>query len=267
MLNQFRSSVVELDHGRMDYVCFGQGKRNLIVLPGLSDGMTTVRGKALFLAKPYRPYFNDYTVYMFSRERELTNGKTIEAMAADQAMALKKLGLNKVSLLGVSQGGMIALSLALQYPELVNQLILAVTSARSNPLIEARLSTWIRYAHINSHKQLMIDTAEHSYSPAYLAEYRRFYPLLGLIGKPKSYNRFLINAESILHFDCSAQLSSVACPTLIIGGELDDVVGVTESYFLHEQIPGSELYIYSGLGHALYEEAPDFYQRVFSFLR
>ena len=146
MLNQFRSSVVELDHGRIDYVCFGHGKRNLIVLPGLSDGLTTVRGKALFLAKPYRPLFNNYTVYMFSRERKLTNGKTIEEMAADQAMALKKLGLNEVSVLGVSQGGMIALSLALQYPELVNQLILAVTSARSNPLIEARLSAWIHYA-------------------------------------------------------------------------------------------------------------------------
>ena len=31
-------------------------------------------------------------------------------------------------------------------------------------------------------------------------------------------------------------------------------------------IPGSELYMYEGLGHAAYEEAPDFNERVFGFL-
>ena len=35
---------------------------------------------------------------------------------------------------------------------------------------------------------------------------------------------------------------------------------------LHARIPGSELFLYPGLGHAAYEEAPDFYSRVFEFL-
>ena len=35
---------------------------------------------------------------------------------------------------------------------------------------------------------------------------------------------------------------------------------------LNERIAGSALYIYPGLGHALFEEAGDFYQRVFDFL-
>ena len=35
---------------------------------------------------------------------------------------------------------------------------------------------------------------------------------------------------------------------------------------MKERIAGSELYVYPGLGHAAYEEARDFNQRVFHFL-
>jgi len=35
---------------------------------------------------------------------------------------------------------------------------------------------------------------------------------------------------------------------------------------MNERIANSRLHIYSGLGHAAYEEASDFYQRVYDFL-
>ena len=34
-----------------------------------------------------------------------------------------------------------------------------------------------------------------------------------------------------------------------------------------ERIPDCELYIYDGLGHGLYEEAPDFLKRVSDFCK
>ena len=266
MAKQIRNGTVELDDGILDYAVFGDGPKTLIVLPGLSDALTTVRGKALLLAGPYRPYLNDYTVYMFSRRRNLPADYSIAQMAEDQVNAIHTLGLHRVSVLGVSQGGMIALSMAVDHPECIERLVLAVTSSRPNDLIRTRLNTWNTYAQENRHQQLMIDTAEHSYSPAYLTKYRRAYPLLGLVGKPKTYDRFFTNTQAILSFDVSARLSSISCPTLMIGGETDDIVGVEESYYLQEHIPSSELYVYPGLGHALFEEAPDFYARVFAFL-
>ena len=51
----------------------------------------------------------------------------------------------------------------------------------------------------------------------------------------------------------------------IIGGAEDKVVGVEASRELHRMIADSKLYIYPGLGHAAYEEASDFNQRVFDF--
>ena len=133
-------------------------------------------------------------------------------------------------------------------------------------MTEERLNDWIEFAAKGDHKSLMIDTAENSYSEDYLKKYRKMYPVIGSIGKPKNYSRFLANAEAILGFDASADLPRIACPTLIIGGSDDRIVGAEASYKLHDLIPGSELYIYDGLGHAAYEEAPDFNDRVLRFL-
>ena len=43
-------------------------------------------------------------------------------------------------------------------------------------------------------------------------------------------------------------------------------MGAGAASALHEGIAGSELYVYPGLGHGLYEEAKDFYPRVYRFL-
>ena len=260
------NGTVPLGDTQMCWARFGHGERTLVVLPGLGDGLATVQGKALMLAGPYKPVFDEYTVYMFSRKDEMPVGYSIWDMAADQAAALRSLGIGKTAVMGVSQGGMLALALALEHADLIEKRVLAVTAPSANLLIRERVQRWIGFAEASDHKGLMIDTAEHSYSPARLKMLRRMYPLFGALGKPKDYNRFLINARAILAFDAADRLAAVNCPTLILGGEADDIVGADASRELHERIPGSELYLYSGLGHAAYEEAKDFYDRVFRFL-
>ena len=44
-------------------------------------------------------------------------------------------------------------------------------------------------------------------------------------------------------------------------------MGPEASKELAEAIPNSQLYLYPGLGHAAYEEAGDFNDRVFAFLK
>lgn len=261
-----KNGAVPIDDTEMSYVSFGQGKKNLILLPGLSDGLMTVRGKAALLAKPYRAFFDKYTVYMFSRKDKLPEGCTIREMAADQARAMKTLGIKTASVMGVSQGGMIAQYFAIDYPEMIEKLIIAVSAPRANAMVRTCVKKWMHYAESGDHKRLMIDTAEKGYSPEYLKKYRRIYPIIGAIGKPSDYTRFLISARAILGFDAYDELGRIACPTLILGGAEDLTVGVQASYEMHERIAGSELYVYPGLGHAAYEEAKDFNQRVLDFL-
>lgn len=266
MLFDVKNSAVNFKGAEMPYVSFGTGDKKLIVLPGLSDGLATVKGKALLLMWPYRKYLHDYTVYMFSRRDPIPENYSIREMAADQAEALRKLGIDRTSVLGVSQGGMIAQYLAADHPELVEKLVLAVTAPCLNTATKACIENWVKLAENGDHKALMTDTAERSYSEKYLKKYRKLYPVIGLIGKPENYNRFLANAGAILGFDALSELCSISCPTLIIAGQDDKITGLDASGELHERIRCSELYVYPGLGHAAYEEAPDFYDRVFSFL-
>lgn len=251
----------------MSYAAFGHGDRAMIILPGLSDGLTTVKGKALLLARPYRPFLDRFTVYMFSRKDRMPVGYSIRDMAADQAEALGRLGIRRACVMGVSQGGMIAQYMAIDHPELVERLVLAVTAPRANELVRDNVERWIGYAELDRFKALMVDTAEKSYTADALKKYRLAYPVIGAIGKPKRYDRFLINARAILGFDALGEIDKIACPTLIIGGEEDRIVGVQASYEMQERIPGSRLFVYPGLGHAAYEEAGDFNRRVFGFLQ
>ena len=260
-----KNGHVSLGETRMQYVSFGHGARRLVVLPGLSDGLATVEGKALALSLPYLRYLGDYTVYLFSRKDRMPEGYTIEDMADDQAAAMDALGIRRASVLGVSQGGMIAQALALRHPERVEKLILAVTASWSNDTLRRAVGDWIGMAQRGDHRALMVDTAERTYSEAYLGRSRALFPLLAKVTKPRSYERFLRNAEAILAFDLRGQMGEIRCPTLILAGSEDRTLGTEAAGELHREIRGSELFVYPGLGHGAYEEAKDFYARVFDF--
>ncbi|MCR5735376.1 MAG: alpha/beta hydrolase [Lachnospiraceae bacterium] len=249
----------------MYYAAFGRGSNKLVVLPGLSDGLATVKGKAWILSSPYKKFFQDYTVYIFSRKNDMPEGYSIADMADDQVLAMKDLGIDKACILGVSQGGMVAQYVAIRHPEVVKRLILAVTSPYANDVAKDAVSGWIDMADRGDHRALMVDTAEKMYSDEYLQKNRKYFPLIAKFTKPSSYDRFLKNANAILGFDARSELSKISCPTLIIAGSDDKTVGNDAPDELKNGITNSELYVYEGLGHGVFEEAKDFYDRVFAF--
>ena len=262
-----KNGCVTIGDTDMYYVSFGTGEKKLVVLPGLSDGLATVNGKAMILSFPYKRFFRDHTVYMFSRKNKMPEGYTIRDMAEDQILAMKALAIDQANLLGVSQGGMIAQYMAIDHPESVKKLILAVTAPNANAVVQDAVTGWIDMAMRKDHTALMVDTAEKMYSEKYLQKNRKYFPLLARFTKPRSYDRFLKNACAILSFDCRSELSKIHCPTLIIAGSDDHTVGNEAAAELNRSIADSELYVYEGLGHGAYEEAADFYDRVLEFCK
>ncbi len=260
-----KNGCVAVGNTDMNYVAFGSGPKRLVVLPGLSDGLATVKGKALILAPSFKRFFRDYTVYMFSRKNSMPQDYSIRDMADDQVLALKSLGVDRFHLLGVSQGGMIAQCIAIDHPEMVERLVLAVTAPYANTVVRESVTSWIGMVERGDHTSLMVDTAERMYSEKYLRRNRRYFPLLARFTKPRSYERFMRNANAILGFDCRGELPRISCPTLIIAGEDDHTVGNEAAFELNSGISGSELYVYEGLGHGAFEEAKDFYDRVLEF--
>ncbi len=264
---QAKNCCLELPGGTQDYICFGNGPKPLVMIPGVGDGLRTVKGMALPFAILYRSLAKDFTVYVFSRRRMLSPGMTTRDMAEDLNSALNALHLSSVALVGVSQGGMIAQWLAIDHPDKAEKLVLAVTLSRPNDVVKDVVSRWIEMADRGDYKGIMLDTAERSYSGKRLKWSRLEYGLLGSIGKPKSFDRFRIQAASCMTHQAYDFLDRIVCPTLVIGGGKDKIVTGQASVEISGRIPDCSMYLYEELGHGLYEEAPDFLERVSAFCR
>lgn len=128
----------------MDYISFGNGNKSLVIIPGLGDALKTVKGTAVTFALMYKLFAKDYKVYVFSRKNKLKQDCSTRDMATDLASVMKQLNITKAFVLGVSQGGMIAQYLAIDYPELVEKLVLAVTLCQPNETSKSVISNWLQ---------------------------------------------------------------------------------------------------------------------------
>ena len=260
------NAVVKLQNGEMDYIRFGTRKRILIMIPGLGDGLRTVKGTAAPMAMMYRCFAKDFTVYAFSRKRDLPKGYTTRDMARDQAEAMEALGIEKADIFGVSMGGMIAQHLAIDFPEKVNKLILTVTSARSNPILLESIGEWIDCANRGDHGAFMDSNLRRIYSDDYYRKNKAMAPLIGKLTKPASYDRFFIQAEACLSHDAYESLQKIKAPTLVVGGEQDKALGGDASREIASAIANAQLLMYEQWGHGLYEEEPTFNQTIMEYL-
>ena len=256
---------VKVKDRQLSYVRFGSGAETLVLIPGVGDGLKTVKGMAVPMALMYPSLWKRFTVFMFSRSEPLPEHFSTREMAAELSQAMDRLGIGAATVAGASQGGMIAQYLAVDHPEKVKKLILTVTAGRPNDTMRRVLSAWIQMARRGDYKGIMTDNAERSYSEKRLRRMRPVYGLLGRVGKPKDFRRFITQAEACLAHDAWEELPRIACPVLVIGGAEDKIVTARASRELAERIPEAQLVIYSGLSHALYEEAPDFWKRVREF--
>ena len=267
MLFNAKNASLPVGDTTMDYIRFGAGKKILVMLPGLGDGLRTVRGTALPMAAMYRQFAKRFTVYAFSRKNTLAPGYTTRQMAADVAEAMDQLKISRADIFGVSMGGMIAQYLAIDYPEKVNKLILAVTSACPNPTLTESIEEWVRYAKQGDHTGFMDSNLRRIYSADYYRKNRWMAPLVGKLTKPASYDRFFVQAQACLSHNAFEQLHRIQAPTLVVGGEQDLALGGEPSREIAAQIPNSRLQMYPQWGHGLYEEEKGFNRLLLEFLQ
>ena len=264
MIYNAKESQLRIHNKTIDYITFGKGKKSLILIQGLNTN--GIKGAALSLAYMYRIFARDYKVYLFDRRADVEEGVSVRDFAFDIAEAMDVLHIEKADVFGASQGGMIAQYLAIERPELVNKMVLAVTLSRNNGTVERVIKDWIEMTESGAMREFVVDMAEKMYSEAYVKKYRPFIPLLTILQKPKDVKRFITLAKSCLTCNTYEDLDKIKCPVLVIGGRQDKVVGGNASEELAEKI-GCEIYMYDKLGHAVYEEAKDFNQRVYDFFK
>ena len=260
--------TVKTDTFSMDFFRFGHGNDTLVILPGLSVQSVMIFADAV--ADAYQVLAGDYTVYVMDRRKELPAGYSIRDMASDTAEALRALGLDRVSLMGASQGGMIAMVMAAEETDLVQDLILCSSSACVSDEQYKTFEKWIRLAEEGKAEDLYLAFGKALY-PEEMFEKSR--PLLTDAAKSVTRDdleRFIVLTESIKGFDATEDLGKIRCPIFVAGSDDDRVLGADAAYKITEGLKRSAdpvLHMYDGYGHAVYDTAPDLKERILRFLK
>ena len=84
----------------------------------------------------------------------------------------------------------------------------------------------------------------------------------------RDLERFVILAEGVRGFDVVSELNRIKCPVLAIGVFEDGVLDSDATMEIAEKLdgkPDARLYLYVGYGHAAYDTAPDYRDRLLRF--
>ena len=257
---------VKTERFSMDFFRFGKGEKALVILPGLS--VQSVMGAADMIADAYRSLSDHYTIYVFDRRKDLPAAYPVRDMARDTAEAFRTLGLEKVCLFGASQGGMIALVLAIEYPELVGRMVLGSSSAHVREEQYRVLEGWVRLAKAGDRKGLYLAFGRDIYPPAVFETYREALIAAAQTVTDEDLERFIILAEGTKGFNVVPKLGRIQCPVLALGAFEDDVLDPDATMEIAEKLdrrPDFRLYMYTGYGHAAFDTAPDYRQRILDF--
>ncbi|MBQ3385667.1 MAG: alpha/beta hydrolase [Erysipelotrichaceae bacterium] len=252
----------EVNGFTMNYFQFGTGERTMVILPGLSIG--SVMPSAQLIADAYRIFADEYTVYVFDRRNEVKEGYTLSQMAEDTVSVFKALGLNDIYLFGASQGGMMAMLIAIEYPELVSKLVLGSTAASINEQMKETVSRWIELARQGNASQLYLAFGEKIYPEEVYNASIELLKAAGAAVTAEDMERFILMAGTMNDYYIMERLKDIKCPTLILGARDDAVMGPQASKLL-TAIPDSQLYMYEGYGHAAFDTAPDYKERMYRF--
>lgn len=201
---------VELTDLNLHYVKFGDAEQSLILLHGNGGSVKSLWELASYIA-------NDFTVYCIESRCHGQSGNpdeiTYDLMAKDVYEFICAKGLTKPYVMGHSDGGIVAITLASVYPDAVG----AIISCGANSRPQTLKSSFLTGVKIKN-----------------------------------SVKRDKLN-DLILNYPNFTQefLARIKVPTYIVCAEFD-IVKLSDSVYMHENIKGSKIAVIKWAGHSSY---------------
>lgn len=187
---------------------------------------------------------------------------TMELLADDALAIMDELGIDKAHFMGISMGGMIGQTLALEHPERVSSLILCDTACQvpeeSLPIWEERIAAARQYGM----EALADGTMERWLSPEFQKKYPEVTQKIRDIVVSTPVNGFAGCCRAISRFDVKDRLPQLSLPILIMVGENDPGTPVEASRQIQKQIGGSRLEVLPGAFHLSNVEASEAFNTV-----
>jgi proline iminopeptidase len=193
---------------------------------------------------------------------------TLDNNVEDMEALRQYLGLERIVVIGMSYGGMVALTYAIRYPDQVSHLIVAVTVPDARFLQRARANLEER----GTEEQQAI--AQHLWDGTFRDEdhlrqyFRVMASLYSLTHTPDApqdgWNRAILSSDAINHafagflrsYDVRGDLCRITAPTLVIGARHDWICPPEFSKEIAALIPNSDLRIFEQSGHSVRADEP-----------
>lgn len=199
--------------------------------------------------------------------------QTIALMASDVLGLMGYLGLDKVSLLGVSMGGMIAQEIAATSPQKVEKLVLCCTHCGGKESIPPRpeiIELLVSPREGRSVERIARDSLPLLFPKGYLETHpdaaERFIATYSIAPVPA--HAFFQQLQAITGWGICGRLKEIRCPTLILAGEEDVLVPPENSRILERHISQARSIFYPGMGHGFTAQAPELVTRdILGFLK
>jgi len=192
---------------------------------------------------------------------------SIPQMASDAAAVLDSASVRRAHVFGISMGGMIAQEFALQYPQRVSALVLACTSPggpdsfRAEPEVLRALSR----------RDIPPEAASRAmwpyvYSPSTPAERREEDLAVRMKSFTTDEGRFL-QMQAVKDWEAYSRLDRITAPTLVIHGELDQLIPPGNAPLIAARIAGAKLVMVPQASHTLWTDQPEtFHGAILEFL-
>jgi len=227
------------------------------------------------LSDPFRGIAQVVTVSPRGLGSSSPGNASLSQLVVDLEAVRRSLGIDEWVFAGPSAGGAVGLLYALQFPHSLQGLILSVTTSSWPSVLDDPLSVFSpRYPEWQDALLAESCRLEVTSSPHWLRIRDGLWAFVDQSG-PRVIDQSDEVSEpwrawwrEAVHFDVRDRLNDIRVPTLLLGGEQDPVVPVSNMLMLHERIRNSELVIFEQQGHTPMLDAPVDYQReVRRFLR
>lgn len=235
----------------MYYEIHGEGEPLLLIHGGTAAGAEAWELQIATFAKEFRVIVPDTRGH--ARSSDTDEPFSYAQMAADFIALLDWLKIDRVHVVGHSDGARIGLYMAIHHPERIGKLVAAGGKFRVDGSTEEDLANT---------ESLSVET----YPPP-VAE--RFY--LRVSPNPERFPQFLAKIRELWLTQPNytlEELAQIKAPTLILQGDRDQSIRMEHAQELAAAIPGAQLYIMKGVGHLTPVERPEeFNQIVMDFLQ
>jgi len=212
------------------------------------------------------PLSKKYQVIVFDnrgvgRSSPIDIDMNISQMADDCFALIKHLNLSSVNVLGHSMGGMIAMNLAVKYPEMVDKLILVATATKLNNRNLELFNDWSSYLKSGMEKQLWF---KNLFYWIYSSEFFEDKMALDQVVKmaidypyPQSDSSFENQVKAMSEFNIASEMNKIKATTLIINGEKDIVFPQKETRKIFKRIDKLKSLTIAHSAHSIHIENPE----------